>query len=125
MHCEGNVMATLDRTVVQFCRGALSRRSRQTAALLATASMLALSYGSALANEQGGATPDAKPSNELLLKKLEAMERRVKSLEGQLKQKQAAASTAAPQPANDTRPAAGANPAAPKLSGARAALSTA
>jgi hypothetical protein len=122
-------MATVDRTNVGCRLGALSRRSRQTATLLATATMAAMSYGSALANEQDGAAPGAQPSSELLLKKLEAMERRVKSLEGQLRQKQAAAPVtlpaSSPQPANDL-PAASARPAAPqKLSGVRTALSTA
>jgi hypothetical protein len=69
---------------------------RGAAMLLATTSLLALGAGAACAgDEPAPAHPAAAASNEALLKKLDAMERRIRMLEGQLKQ----ASTTAPAPA--------------------------
>jgi hypothetical protein len=79
---------------------------------LATVSIAAANGGAALALEDRPPKPDAS-TNELLLKKLEAMERRIQMLEGQLKQKQAAA----PAP---TKPTSSALPAQPGAIYARA-----
>jgi hypothetical protein len=82
-HTQGNIPARVVRL-----RGA--------ALLLATASLLALGTGAARAgDEPPSSRPSEAVSNEALLKKLEAMERRIRMLEGQLKQ----ASATAPAPA--------------------------
>ncbi len=57
---------------------------------LTTASLMAMSGGAALAIEDRSSAPAAS-TNELLLKKLEAMEQRIRTLEGELKPKRAAA----------------------------------
>jgi hypothetical protein len=61
--------------------------------LLATASVWVLSAGAALALDQDGANSAATAANKALMTKLEAMERRIKTLEGEIKRTQAAAST--------------------------------
>jgi hypothetical protein len=78
--------------------------------LIAALSMSAANAGAASAAESNRSAPPAAvapASNEALLKKLEAMERRIQQLEGQLKQKAASAPAATPQA---TAPAAGASP---------------
>jgi len=82
--------------------------------LLATVSLLAV--GAAQAGENAASPPAAAAvSNEALLKKLDAMERRIKMLEGQLRQKKA------PAAASDRRAAAAARPAGPFAEAAAAA----
>ena len=117
-----------DRTGIESSVLALLRHSRRTAKLLATVSILAVSCGAARANEQDDGSQGAKPSNEItssneiLLKKLDAMERRIKSLESQLRQKTVASPSTA-KSADDPRPATSADPRSRKPSNAQAALS--
>ena len=67
---------------------------RAGATLLAASSLLALGAGAAHAlDDQPSAGQSAPATNEVLLKKLEAMERRIRTLEGQLRQKNAPAPT--------------------------------
>jgi len=69
------------------------------ATLLATTSLMALGVGAARADDE--AARHAAVTNEALLKKLDAMERRIRTLEGQLKQAHAApAAPAAARPAS-------------------------
>jgi hypothetical protein len=69
---------------------------RAAATLLATTSLLALGAAAArAADDPAPANQAAAVSNEALLKKLDAMEKRIRMLEGQLRQ----ANTAAPAPA--------------------------
>ena len=85
----------------------MSFRRRWRARLMSTASItlttvsIVASGGAALALED---RPPKPSTDELLLKKLEAMERRIQMLEGQLKQKQATAPAPA-KPASDAPPA--------------------
>ena len=72
--------------------------------VLAAVSLLAIGAGSARAVEDPAPRPPA--SNEVLLKQLEAMERRIKMLEGQLKRKPAAK----PAAADSAEPPAAAGP---------------
>ncbi len=82
-----------DLSAVAWLRGA--------AMLLATTSAVALGAGAAHAGDGPAAAPQAEAaSNAALLKKLDAMERRIRMLEGQLKQ----ASTTAPAPAAKRSP---------------------
>src|SRR5262249_51109681 len=76
----------------------IAQSLRRNAPLLAAVSLLALGVGPAHALDDQIAKSQA--GNEALLKKLEAMERRIQMLEGQLKQKHTAAA-----PAGSTRPA--------------------
>ena len=78
------------RSRLRFLKAATARLGKPVG-LLASLSMLAASGGTALAVEQDGART-AAATNEALLRKLEAMEQRMRVLEGQLKQKQAAPS---------------------------------
>lgn len=73
-----------------------SKRRRTLATLLVTVSMLGASGGFVLASSDEPSRPTsvAETSNETLLKKLEAMEQRMKTLERKLKQKQLATPTA-------------------------------
>jgi hypothetical protein len=81
--------------------------------LLATTSVLALGAGAAHAGDGPAPARQAEAaSNELLLKKLEAMEQRIRTLEGQLKRANAA--PASPAPARTASPQA---PAARAASG--------
>lgn len=80
-------------------------------ATAAAVAMLCGPVGAARAGDDAAAKPDApadQTSNEALLKKLQTMEQRIKSLEGQIKQKGAATSAAAPQAstaaASDAKP---------------------
>ena len=78
-----------------------------TAALLATTSLLALGTGTARAGDEPAAARAAAASTEVLLKKLDAMEQRIRTLEGQLKRANAApASPAAMRSASAPPPAA-------------------
>ena len=111
-------MASPERACARECRPAatpapITRRKAATLAaasrrharamLLASASLLAV--GAAQAGDNAASSPaPATVSNEALLKKLDAMERRIKMLEGQLRQKKAAA----PAAASDQRAAASA-----------------
>jgi hypothetical protein len=72
----------------------LNRNTGAVATLIAAVSLLAIDVGSA----QAGADQPAKPpiSNEVLLKKLDAMEQRIKMLESELKRRPPAPATAAP-----------------------------
>src|SRR5438093_458713 len=93
----------------QACRQ--SRGSRQQGlaipTLLATVSILGLSASAALAasagDDKSSPASVADKTNEELLKKLRAMEKRIEMLEGKLKQKEAA-----PAAAGQPRPAAAA-----------------
>jgi hypothetical protein len=72
-------------------------RLRGAAMLLATTSVLALGAGAAHAGDGPAPARQAEAaSNELLLKKLEAMEQRIRTLEGQLKRANAAPASPAP-----------------------------
>src|SRR5690349_14751186 len=99
----------------------MSFRRRWRARLMSTASITLTtvstvgSGGAALALDD---RPPKPSTDELLLKKLEAMERRIQMLEGQLKQKQATA----PAPA---KPTSAAPPAQPGAIYARAPLADA
>ena len=78
---------------------------------LAALSLLLATGGPVAAEDTAAKAAPAQNSNEELLKKLELMEKRIQTLEGQLKQKQASAPAAgAPTPA--ATPAAG-DPSAP------------
>src|SRR5207237_8161945 len=69
---------------------------------MAAVSMLTASAGTATAADDGSSkspTPVEQSSNEALMKKLQAMEQRIKMLETQLKQKQAARPVDAAKPA--------------------------
>src|ERR1700704_200941 len=76
------------------CAGVTKRR-RAFPALIAAASILTVSNGTAGAAEDAG----AQASSEALLQKLQAMEQRIKSLEGQLKKQQPAEPARAAKPA--------------------------
>ena len=67
---------------------------RRAAVLLATASLIALDVGAARAGDTTASPPPAAASNEALLKKLEAMEQRIKSLEAQIRQQKKAPAAA-------------------------------
>jgi hypothetical protein len=74
---------------------------------LATTSLLALGTGTARAGDEPAAARAAAASTELLLKKLDAMEQRIRTLEGQLKRANAApAAPAATRSASAPAPAA-------------------
>src|SRR5215467_3809565 len=81
-----------------FFPATIAQSLRRNAPLLAAVSLLALGVGPAHALDDQ--TAKSQAGNEALLKKLEAMERRIQMLEGQLKQKHTAAA-----PAGSTRPA--------------------
>src|SRR5205085_2953263 len=68
---------------------------RVAATLLATTSLLALGAGAARAGDAPAEAQQAAASNEVLLRKLEAMDKRIRMLEGQLRQ----ANSPAPSPA--------------------------
>ena len=80
-----------------------SRQARGRGALkltVAAASILCAHAGAARAAEDSAPKPNApveQSSNDALLKKLQAMEQRIKSLEGQIKQKAAPSSAPGPQ----------------------------
>src|SRR6266404_5021897 len=71
------------------CVGGTKRR-RVFPALIAAASILTASNGTAGAAEYASSPSGAQTSTEALLQKLQAMEQRIKSLEGQLKKQQPA-----------------------------------
>src|SRR5262249_59434471 len=84
----------------------IAQSLRRNAPLLAAVSLLALGVGPAHALDDQ--TAKSQAGNEALLKKLEAMERRIQMLEGQLKQKHTAAA-----PAGSARPASAPAPTRP------------
>jgi hypothetical protein len=86
------------------------RAGASPSAIAFAAALLTISTG-ALALEETESTPSAQASNEALLKKLDAMEKRIQMLEGQLKRKEAAAAAPAAPPAAAAPAAPG--PAAP------------
>ena len=86
------------RTGKKASRGWASLSPARATTLLATVSMLTLSAGAALAIDQESANAAAPAASEALMKKLQAMELRIQTLEGQLKRKQAAASTSPARP---------------------------
>jgi hypothetical protein len=85
-------------------------------ALSLAAVLLTAGAGTALALEDAASKPPAQTANEELLKKLELMEKRIQTLETQLKQKDAAAAPASaapgPTPPVSAAPAAAGAPAA-------------
>src|SRR3979490_317069 len=80
------------------CVGGTKRR-RAFPALIAAASILTASNGTAGAAEDASSPSGAQISTEALLQKLQAMEQRIKSLEGQLKKQQPAEPARAAKPA--------------------------
>src|SRR5712671_2541684 len=80
------------------CVGGTKRR-RVFPALIAAASILTASNGTAGAAEDASSPSGAQASTEALLQKLQAMEQRIKSLEGQLKKQQPAEPARAAKPA--------------------------
>ncbi|HLQ89971.1 MAG TPA: hypothetical protein VK148_08055 [Xanthobacteraceae bacterium] len=80
------------------CVGGTKRR-RVFPALIAAASILTASNGTAGAAEDASSPSGAQTSTEALLQKLQAMEQRIKSLEGQLKKQQPAEPVPAAKPA--------------------------
>jgi hypothetical protein len=68
--------------------------------------LLTAGAGTAFALEDSASKPPAQTANEELLKKLELMEKRIQTLEAQLKQKDAAAAPASAAPASASPPAA-------------------
>lgn len=96
-------------------KGNGQRRSRSAGArsswptLIATVSMLGISSGVASAAPDGVQTAalSTEASNAILLRKLEAMERRIQTLEGELKHRNDTAQAGSSSPKQDTAPAGG------------------
>src|SRR5882724_8312383 len=80
------------------CVGGTKRR-RAFPALIAAASILTASNGTAGAAEDASSASGAQASTDALMKKLQAMEQRIKSLESQLKKQQPAEPGRAAKPA--------------------------
>jgi len=97
------------------CRSIDAPRSRRSATLLTAAFLLGVSSVAVRAAEDGSAKADqAAATNQLLLKKLEAMEKRMQTLESELKEKKRQPSATAQSTA----------PAAPQSGGPRVASGT-
>ncbi len=84
-------------------------RARMLKSFAAAAALWAASAGAVIAEDGPPATAVDRTSSEALMKKLQAMEQRIKALEAQLKQKQAAAPPSSASPPRGPNPPANAS----------------